>query len=541
MNWKERAEPVDGKTPGGWRSRAVAPESVEEAGPETSAGEAAYDHFRNTATLGYLPQLEGLAAKMTPNPNADLDEKLRNEGFKIIQDEPDYLSARDSALERLAKQSEEHPIASKIGMGAGILGSAAIPLGAAAKGATLGAKALQGAKSGALMGAIANPGDKENEIDPVQIGGRLQNAAIGGAIGAAAPVAIDKASKASKSVGEYLRKKAALKATRALGRPTPTQATRMAQTGQDETLGRELLDADAIPVLGTPGRISGRVDALKEKAGQEIGDLVDSAGGAKLVDSEKLAIEILDSPEIAQMRNTPGMESTVAAIEKQVETLANNGQLTLKEAQALRQGIDKSINFNKGAPEMRGAQEGLYKQRTAIRDAMNDAIDSLPDATGKDSLKKANRRYGNLSEASDILEREIGRNQANRSISLTDTIAAAGGVASGNPVAPLALGALNKFGRTFGNSMQARVFDAISKKASEAAPSLAKASATAASIPAIRAATEAGNEFEREDDPYLNNPRLMKLFKDDPGLIDKISDERTKAKIRRAIAGKKGK
>ena len=66
------------------------------------------------------------------------------------------------------------------------------------------------------------------------------------------------------------------------------------------------------------------------------------------------------------MRNTPGMESTVAAIEKQVETLAKNGKLTLAEAQKLRQGIDKSINFNKSAPDMRGAQEGLYRQRPVV-------------------------------------------------------------------------------------------------------------------------------------------------------------------------------
>ena len=504
-------------------------------GEKTSAGMAALEHYGNTATMGYLPQLQAGLEKVLPNPTADVDADLEVQGFSVPSNDRGYLEARDENIKRLADEKAEHPIASGVGTAAGIVAGAVMPAAKIAKTAGLGAKMLQGAKTGAMYGAIANPGDTEGEYSPLQVMDRGKNAAIGAGIGAIAPVAVEGVKKGAGAVKDYLSKKAALKATRALGRPTPKQAAEMARLGTDEKLGRELLDDGAIPVLGTPGRIAKRVDALKEETGEQIGSLIDRGGDQKLIDAERLGIEILDSPELAQMRTTPGMENTAAMIEKQVETLAKNGKLTLKEAQKLRQGIDKSINFNKAAPEMRGAQEGLYKQRTAIRDAMNEGINSLPGFAEKDALLKANRKYGRLSEASDILEREIGRDQANRSISLTDTIAGAAGASTGNPAAALALGAANKFGRTFGNSIQARVYDSIAKKAGLVPGAMEKVNPQVASMIAQRAALR-DPRFQENDDPILKDPQLLELFRKDPGLIDSIADETRRTKIKRSIA-----
>jgi len=508
-----------------------------QSGPteKTSAGMAALEHYGNTASMGYLPHLQAGVEKLLPNPTADVDAALKAEGFSVPSNDQGYISARDENIKRLETQSKEHPVASGIGTGLGIAAGALMPAAQISKTAGLGAKMLQGAKTGALYGAIANPGDTEGEYSPVQLGGRAKNVAIGAGIGAAAPAVVAGVEKSGSVVKDYLKKKAALKATRALGRPTPTEAARMAATGEDVALGRELLDEGAIPVLGTPGRIAKRVDALKEETGEQIGSLIDRGGDQKLIDAERLGIEILDSPELAQMRTTPGMENTAAMIEKQVETLAKNGKLTLKEAQKLRQGIDKSINFNKSAPDMRGAQEGLYRQRTAIRNAMSDAIDSLPGNSEKGALLKANRKYGRLADASDILEKEIGRDQANRSISLTDTIAGAAGASTGNPAAALALGAANKFGRTFGNSIQARVYDAVAKKAGLVPGAMEKVNPQVASMIAQRAALR-DPRFQENDDPILKDPQLLELFRKDPGLIDSIADETRRTKIKRRIA-----
>lgn len=582
---------------------------------KTSAGMAALEHYGNTAAMGYLPHLQAGLEQLLPNPTADVDAKLNEEGFSVPSNDRTYLEARDENIKRLDTEKKEHPIASGVGTGLGIAAGALMPASQLSKTAGLGAKMLQGAKTGAAYGAIANPGDIEGEYSPLQLGDRAVNAGIGASIGGAIPLGIEGVKKGASVVGDFLRRKAALKAARALGRPTPKQAAEMARLGTDEELGRELLDEGAIPVLGTPGRIAKRVDALKEETGEQIGEMLDRADNQKVeytpikisnpkrpvkvqdeirmtpirfdenparrldptlrlddapptlvrgeeqsiqralyeqpkpqviagktktlplasVDTQKIAEGILNSAEMKAMRNTPGMEPAVAAIEKQVETLAKNGKLTLKEAQKLRQGIDKSINFNKGAPEMRGAQEGLYKQRTAIRDAMNEGINSLPGFAEKDALLKANRKYGRLSEASDILEREIGRDQANRSISLTDTIAGAAGASTGNPAAALALGAANKFGRTFGNSIQARVYDAIAKKAGLVPGAMEKVNPQVASMIAQRAALR-DPKFQENDDPILKDPQLLELFRKDPGLIDSIADETRRTKIKHSIA-----
>lgn len=512
------------------------PEVLDVAGAARTAAE----QVGNTVTLGYAPQIAAGIGRIMPDPNAGLDEKLRAQGFNVQNaPEQDYMALRDENLRGMAEREKQFPKAALAGKAAGVIASGALMGGAlgATKGATTLARMGNAAKTGAALGAVANPGDVEGEMDPLQWEARLKNAGAGLVLGGLAQGAAEGAGPLLTAVRNWAGKKAALKATRALGRPTPTQAARMAETGQDVALGRELLDEGAIPVLGTPGRIQGRVEALKEKAGKQIGQIVDSAGDAKLVDSQKIGIEILDSPELTQLRKTPGMESAVAAIEKQVETLAKNGELTMKEAQALRQGIDRSINFNKAVPDMRGAQEGLYMQRTAVRNAMNEGINSLPNAPAKNALLKANRKYGNLSEASDILEREVGRQQANRAISLTDTIAGAAGATTGSPLASIALGALNKAGRTFGNSMQARGYDAASKLSGLGAlvGRYARSASPASQAMLNRILVPGGKFQESEFNELLNDSETMKLLGDNPRLLDQIQNDKLKAAILRKL------
>lgn len=529
MSWKDRAQPVDGKTSGGWKSRALPVDAASEE-PTTSAGMAALEQYGNTALGGHLPQFQAFVEKMLPNPGADVDAELEAQGFKIQKPDDSYVSLRDKNIERLKTEEKEHPWASTAGKGGGLAASMLLPASKIAKGASLGAKALQGAKTGAALGAIQNPGDIEGEIDPLQLSGRARGAAIGAVVGAAAPVAIQGVSTAADKVGSYLRKKAAEKAFRSLGRGTPQAMQKMVDSGKNVEVGRELLDAGAIPVLGTPGRIQGRVGKLKESAGEEVGSLVKGAGNAKVIDAQKLGVEILDSPELALMRKTPGMESAVASIEKQVETLAKNGTMDLSEAQALRQQIDKSINWSKATPDV-GAAQGLKMQRTGIRDAMNEGINNLNPGAPKDQLLAANRKYGNMATADQILEKELARNQSNRAVSLTDTIAAMGGMAHGGPVGAAVLGAANKAGRTFGNSVQARVYDSISKKLGKVPALAEKINPQVAQTIATRAKLGTG-DYKRIDDPILKDQRLMDIFRKDPGLIESIQDEKTKSLVR---------
>lgn len=599
----------------------------------TSALQAFGEHAANAATFGYLPHLQALASKFAPNPNAGLDEKMKAEGFNIVQAEPNYVEERDANIKRLATESKEHPWASGFGtaagiiaggaMGGGLLGGGkaaataghrlALSLGGKKTAAKLIGKAFQGAEAGAKAGFLANPGDVEGQIDPLQLGARAQNAPIAAVIGASVPIGVEGVKRGGKGIAEYLKEKAAEKAFRSLGRGTPTQMQKAVESGKNIEIGQALLDEGAIPIFGTPKRIAHRVEALKEKAGEKVGQIIDSvddqgvpytpikiknpkrgtvvqeevevtpirfeenpvrrtmpwlsekdapariirgetqpiqkvlieppkhqviAGKVKTVpvrgttvDTQKIAKSILNSKEVEALRKTPGMEAAVAAIEKQVETLAKNGELNLRAVQALRQGIDRSIKWNKLNPGTTGSQEGLYMQRSALANAMNDVVNRRSPGAATDALKKANRAYGNLAEAEAILEKELARNQSNRAISLTDTVMAAGGAATGKPGLAFLLGGLNKAGRTFGNSMMARGASAGSRLAEKSA-GLSEQLAGIAPYVASGGASYRSGEFTHAE-PV--DPEILLLLKQNPELIDQLKNDDFKAQVNKAL------
>jgi hypothetical protein len=288
-----------------------------------------------------------------------------------------------------------------------------------------------------------------------------------------------------------------------------------------------LREVKAIPVLGTPERILKRVEGAKDAAGENVGNLIEGAhqkltatpepvpmlapvgSGLKgdllpdkpmartfrIIEAEapKRTGRVVDANEIADslasdldnLRTVPGMEASVGSIEKQLDTLRKNGTMTLPQAQKLRQEIDASINWNKRVPEMARAQEFLYQIRSSLSSKMNDVVGALE---GVDSLKKANRKYSDLATAENILEKNIPRGQSNRSVSLTDTIAAAGGAASGGvPMAAAALGG-NKLLRTYGDTLAARAADAL---------------AAGTPLSPLGKAMRAGFLFGEDDEPVL--------------------------------------
>jgi len=585
------------------------------------AGMAALESYGNAATLGYLPQLQALTEKLLPNPGAKVDADLRAKGATLPGDKS-YVELRDENIARHDQQKKDFPKATTAGTMAGI-GATALAggvLGGVAKGANTAARTWNAAKTGATLGAVANPGDTEGELSPIQPGDRAKNAALGATVGAAVQGGAETLGPLAKSVAEWIKVKAAQKATRALGRATPTQTAKMNATGQTEAIGRTLLDEGAIPVLGTPGRIAKRVDALQEKAGERVGQLLDEVdaqtvqftpikitkprGGVVAqeeiqatpvrfdenpvkqsmpwlrdadappvlvrgeaqpiqgrllekspfkitrgevktvpladVDAQKLANKILKSEEFSAMKTTPGMEGTAAAIEKQVTTLAANGRLTLREAQKLRQRIDKSINFNKTVPEMRGAQEGLYMQRKALANEMNDAVNRV--GAGNDALKQANRSYGNLAEADTILNKELARNQTNHAVSLTDTIAGGSGLVLGDTPEEkaaygLLFGLMNKGKRSFGNAMAARGLNATSKLVAKvpALAAYAKDNPMAAQVLANRM-TQGPENKSAEVNPILNDPTAMQLFRQNPSLLQAVQDDKLRKQIEAKIS-----
>jgi len=498
-------------------------------GPLQTGLETAVD----TAGLGYLPHLQAFLERFGPDPSGGVDDQLRSEGFKISQPQDSYVALRDENISRQAAGRRANPNAATAGTIAGIGGGMLIPMGAAARGATLGAKAISAGKIGALMGGLANPGDVKGEMTAMPAE-RLQNALMGMGIGAASAPAVRGLEIGFNKMSGALSKRAAEKAVKALG-PKKSELEKLMKTGQEQALGRMLLDDGAIPVLGTPGRITNRVNSIKKKAGEEIGSIIDSAGKTPHVDGSDIGVRLLDDPKYIEALRTPGMESYTSEVEKAAEKIAASGKLSLKEAQKLRQNIDKSINFNKGPAEMRGKQEALFDSRTQVRDLMNDVVNALDDSTGKGStnrLKKANRRYGLLEGASDILNNKMSRDGANRTISLTDYISGVGGASAGGPAAAGLMALANKGVRTFGDSAAARLMNAGSKLSSKV-PVAASRGAPLSVATIVRDLSSREEKKKGQGQPI--DPRIMQIFKQSPALIDSIQDDKVRADIKKQI------
>lgn len=434
-----------------------------DAPPQTSAGQAGLEHFGNAATLGYLPHLQAMAQ---PVMNRVLDAVTGN--HVADDDKSTYVQRRDANIDRLELEGQEHRLASGLGTGAGMLASAVGMggLGAVAKGASAAQRLSAARNAGMLLGGLANPGDVKGEVDPLQLEQRGVNSVIGGVAGIGGQVVAEGAGAVASRVGQWARDKAAKSATRALGRPTPTVAAKMAKSGDDIRIGRELLDEGAIPILGTPGRIAKRVEDLKQKSWAKVEELLGSAGDKQVVDGAEAGMSILNSDELKLLRQA-GEQQSVKALEDAAEQLAGMGKVSLKEAQQIKRTIDTKINYNKADPTAGATQEGRFAKRTALRDQMDQAAGEM--GAGEGALKEAFRKQGRLEKAAEIGERESGRLQANDKISLTDAIAAVGGAASGDDGKDsagraLLFMALNKGRRAMGPAMAARGYDAIAKQ-----------------------------------------------------------------------------
>jgi len=144
---------------------------------EGRPGQAALEGYGQTASMGYLPQLQAAAEPAM----ASLMDLFT--GNKVADSLPSYVNRRDENIARQSQLSEQNPGASLAGKAAGIGATLLAPAGQLAKGASTAAKIGRGSLMGAAQGAAYNPGDEAGVVAPVQAGPRAANAAMGGAAG----------------------------------------------------------------------------------------------------------------------------------------------------------------------------------------------------------------------------------------------------------------------------------------------------------------------------------------------------------------------
>lgn len=283
--WEKYSKPAAAEAePDGPWAKYKGPEPK---GPDkTDAASAALEHFGNAASMGYLPQAQALVSQLMPDPNKGIDEKLRSQGFDIQQDKPTYVQERDANIKRLEMQGEEHPYASGAGSLGGALSSAMVASGAAPiNAASRIGRVIQAAKGGALLGAVANPGDTEGEVSGLQLGERLGGAATGAALGGAGQGVLEGASKAAKAftnLSETLKTKAAERAFKSAGAMLKDYR-QVAGQGRIEELGQFMLDNGLVKPGMTVDDIAKAAKALQGEKGSAVGAVLsklDESGAA---------------------------------------------------------------------------------------------------------------------------------------------------------------------------------------------------------------------------------------------------------------------
>jgi hypothetical protein len=146
--------------------------------------------------------------------------------------------------------------------------------------------------------------------------------------------------------------------------------------------------------------------------------------------------------------------------------------MTPRRANEIKSAIDDTINYSRNPLSKEpDTEKAFMAARRAISNKIDEGMQSLGGDDLLNQLKGANKEYGMSKQIERIANDRVSREQANRMFGLTDTIAAgtggaAGAAALGGPGAiatALAAGALNKAGRTYGNSTMAVGADKISK------------------------------------------------------------------------------
>lgn len=419
--------------------------ALEKASQGDSLGgqmQAGLESFGKGATLGYLPHLQAGAKMLVDKftPESDTDKQLREQGFNIEEDDS-YTSTRDSNIKRQQQQAEQYPKTTTAGELAGgvATGIATAGVGAQAKGLSIGAKILHGAKIGATYGALQNPKDIEGKVSGLQLLDRFENAVTGGATGAIVPIvgeSLKGVKKAYKGTRNFIKKGAEAQALQAAGaeRGSINKVLKSNRIDLDKA-GRDLMEPklelggkSIVNVGDTIDDISSNIKKMEKSTGSKIGDILeetddflDNLDFSELSRKERLQVKnfSIDMRNFKSMmrryyaKNLSGVDKKTtyntmmrALNELEEGTKGGNKNLSLKNFAELRKTVDDKITWTKATQDLTPVQAGFKEMRHRMQEITKNKIKLADKFRGTDLLsefEKANKdfaQYKTLSEFS---------------------------------------------------------------------------------------------------------------------------------------------
>jgi hypothetical protein len=237
---------------------------------------------------------------------------------------------------------------------------------------------------------------------------------------------------------------------------------------------REALRSGAIKFGGTLQGASERLNALREAVGAQKGAIIDALEKSGIVGPEA---EAMAQQYLAEGR-AAGATSMNPAVPRVYENAAEqlvgrpaghmspampakptvNGRLGLSQAEDLKGSLQDMAES--AYRQMQPHEVGSAQKATAsmMRQAVEDEIARQAPGASPQTQAIANQfvpvkqRLGNIIEASDVASTAANRASKNRFFSLSDYVAGAGGLATGEPVTAITSSVIPHFARTRGSS-----------------------------------------------------------------------------------------
>lgn len=211
--------------------------------------------------------------------------------------------------------------------------------------------------------------------------------------------------------------------------------------------------------------VAERTAAAREKVGQEIDGIVTKYGSGVAVGRKKVG-EKLRSEVLAELEQRAENDADIKPLVDRARTWIENyeagGRQNVTALNTARKEIDKTIKWSPGMPDIDAKWNNVKIDiRSVLDDVVFDKLERVGLAAGKDingQLRNLKRDYVVLATVDTGVQKNVGRELANRGTSLTDTIASTAGAAIGSAVGGLAGGlvgsaagaAVNNFGRRYG-------------------------------------------------------------------------------------------
>lgn len=297
-------------------------------------------------------------------------------------------------------------------------------------------------------------------------------------------------------------------------------ATAEAQAERSQRIGRRLLDDGIVTGAASQEVIASRLTAKVNQVGKELGVLRAGLDDAVERPNTRTIINRVKEEVLAPLERLPGTQSEVGEVQRYLQDFADKAgeRPSFKTLHEFRRALDDKLNPRLWA-KVPGSAPPAAVEMGSVRRIIEDEFESAGERASKElggdfgaKYRLAKEAFSDLRTAEKIIVKEVARGGANRSISLTDTIAGGAGLVAGGGVGSIVAAAGNKLMRSYGNQAAADAMNRVSRmemlqraagqvddqitggvrgflSGAKTAPSATAPKVTAATVAAIRDAT----------------------------------------------------